>query len=156
MRWSAVLAVATLSLFSACDSQSRQIGALSESFQKRIDEKERELSRVQLSEGTLRAQLSEAQGKMQAMQAELDEARSKAKVDVQALAKELAPLLGAARAEAARRDDPATTNGDFKLSDTPPPQAKQPEGVRTRGGSGDVRSSDGRKHIDMDWGPVPK
>ena len=143
------------SMLTGCDDQTAQVAALSESFQKRLEDKEKEL-------GSLRSQVGEARGQLTALQAEVDAARSRPPVDASALAKELAPLLSAGRTETVRREDPAAVAGEFKLPE-PVTRPSKPGDPANRGrtssevrGSGGSGGDAGRRKIEMDWGPVSR
>ncbi|MEA3207384.1 MAG: hypothetical protein QOE70_441 [Chthoniobacter sp.] len=141
-----------------CDQQTGPVAELTESFQKRIDDNNKELATLRASDGNLRAQLAEAQAKVQALQGEVEAARAKPALDVPALARELAPLLAAAHPETVQREDPVTPAADLKLPDPKVRPGKPAEAGRVRN-SADVRATTGegsKRKIEMEWGPVSR
>lgn len=163
-----------LACSTGCTHQEGQITELSDSFRKQLEDKDRELTTLRGSETQLRTQLAEMQGKMQAYESELSNLRSKGGVDVEALAKQLQPLLQANHNPAPATTLPSTASpapapsfgggGTSGPIDEPAPSktagsrgkaaasSNDRSGVRVTSGSS--APDNGRRRIQMNWGPV--
>lgn len=135
-----------MSGLAGCDHLGGAVGEITESFQKRLDEKDKEIAALRASETALRVQVSELQARAQTQ----PESGGRGSVDVAALARELAPLLAAGRAEPIQRAEtpgapppPASGLPELKLSepkvrakDEAPPRPRTSGEPRSPGGSG--------------------
>lgn len=155
-RWAllATCLVASLALC-GCNEDEDSFGAVTESFQQQLEQKDKELKELRSSEAILRADVAEMRGKLDAVQAELNAARSKPPLDVAGLAKELAPLLGAAQPERRRPEAPTSADREFEIP-APKRNASTASEPRPRSSppTEDVRRTNGdtRRRIDVDWG----
>jgi hypothetical protein len=72
----AVVGTLVLAFSTGCDQQGGQLTQLTESFQKKIDEKDKQLTEARAAQQVAVAQKSEIEGKLTALQAELDKAHA--------------------------------------------------------------------------------
>ncbi len=155
LRLALALSVSALAL-PGCSQDDAQITAVADSFRRQIDEKDKELATLRASEGTLRTQMGELQGRVLAMQGEMESLRAKP-IDVAALARELAPHLATqtpAPAPAVEPPPPETSitpapaeRGPTRATSSKSTRSKDPGG-RTSGGP---PSAAERKRIEMNW-----
>jgi|GEM_PF-5706341 len=143
-----VIGILGLGGLTACDHLGGQVGEITESYQKRLDEKERELASLRASETGLRLQVSELQGRLAQAEAGGGARGGAGAVDVAALARELAPLLAGVKSEPARSvaspgapvAAPPAEQGLPELQLSEPKVRSKGEVPRSRGG-GEIRSS---------------
>lgn len=95
-----------LMMLAGCDQQSNQVAQLSESFQRRIDEKDKLLAAAQGSEAAMRTRIGELEGASAALKEELQKAQASG-LTADKLAAVITPIVKKAIQESELQRGPA-------------------------------------------------